>query len=157
MSNWSIPSEFPHNFLQSFHLHDHRSPRTNEPATNTTNPRSSLEHHAAAIVMFGRPLRDMHRATERVIVRRLTRHQCKAPFVSPRHCWYVFHCKIFNYFFSAVANDSKNEDFLSSRIRVLKYHSKYTLKTNLKIGVIENNSKKKPTKLMLNFWRNYFK
>jgi hypothetical protein len=54
-------------------------------------------------------------------------------------------------FFSAVENDSKNEDFLSSRIRVFKNHSKNTLKTNLKIGVFENYSKKKPMQLVLNF------
>jgi hypothetical protein len=28
---------------------------------------------------------------------------------------------------------------------------------NLKIGVFENNYKKKPMKIVLNFWRNYFK
>jgi hypothetical protein len=54
----------------------------------------------------------------------------------------------FQLIFSAVENDAKNEDFLSSRNGVLKNHSKNTLKTNLKIGVNENNSKKKPMKLV---------
>jgi hypothetical protein len=50
-----------------------------------------------------------------------------------------------------VENDSKNKDFLSSRIGVFKNHSKNTLKMNLKIGVFENNYKKKPMKIVLNF------
>ncbi len=68
-----------------------------------------------------------------------------------------FSLQNFQLIFSAVENDSKNEDFLSSRIGVFKNHSKNALKTNLKFGVIENNSKKKPMKLVLNFSRNYFK
>ena len=83
----------PHNFFiflspQSLRT-SHHWPLTNATHETTTiearptNPQ--LEHQAAAIVTFSRPPRDTQRATECAIVRRLTRNQCKAHFVSPRH------------------------------------------------------------------------